>query len=455
VETVTITFDRGTLRVDGRFVPLGVWDTRVGAWRVAAHRYADLRAACARAGLTVDDRVRPRDGPKVTGLARPPLRSYQASAIRAWTALGRRGTVVLPTGAGKTRLALAILAELAVRAIVLVPTRALLFQWEREIASIYGGAIGVLGDGARRITSITIATFESAYRWLDVIGDQFDLLVVDEVHHFAGGLRSEALEMCVAPSRLGLTATAPPRGTPEAARIEELVGPIVYALTVGELAGKHLAAFDTVPIEIRLEADEAEAYERLAEPFLALQRAHRLAHPGADWASLIQFVVRQPGGSRTIADFHRATAISAFPRRKAAVVARLLEHHRPDQTLVFTARAEDAYAIAAAHLVPVITAETSRKERTEILARFGRREYRTIVSARVLNEGIDVPDARVAIVVSGALGGREHVQRVGRVLRPAAGKRALVYDLITRGTVDEGRARSRRRHLAAEATARV
>ena len=105
--------------------------------------------------------------------------------------------------------------------------------------------------------------------------------------------------------------------------------------------------------------------------------------------------------------------------------------------------------------MPVITAETSRKERSEILARFGEGTYRTIASARVLNEGIDVPDARVAIVVSGALGGREHVQRVGRVLRPAAGKRALVYDLITRDTVDEGRARSRRRHLAAEATARV
>jgi superfamily II DNA or RNA helicase len=465
VESLTITFDRGTLRVDGqrsiatlvdvRSVPLGVWDGRIGAWRVAAHRYAELVAACARAGLAVDDRVRPRDGPPVRDLVRPPLRSYQETAIRAWTALGRRGTIVLPTGAGKTRLALAILAELAVRTVVLVPTRALLLQWERELSAIYAGAVGVVGDGARRITSITAMTFESAYRWLDVLGDQFDLLVVDEVHHFAGGLRTEALEMCVAPWRLGLTATAPPRGSPEAARIEELVGPVVYALTVADLAGTHLAAYDTVPIETGLESDEADAYARLANPFLELRRAFRLAFPGADWPSLIHFVMHQPGGSGTIADFHRASAIAAYPRRKAAIVARLLERHRADKTLVFTARAEDAYAIAAAHLVPVITAETSHKERTEILSRFGQGVYRTIVSARVLNEGIDVPDARVAVVVSGALGGREHVQRVGRVLRPATGKRALVYDLITRGTVDEGRAYSRRRHLAAEATARI
>jgi superfamily II DNA or RNA helicase len=455
VEAVRISFDRGTLRVDGRFVPLGVWDPRVGAWRVAAHRYAKLLGACRIAGLVIDDRVRPRDGPRIRGLMRPSLRSYQESAVRAWTALGRRGTIVLPTGAGKTRVALAILAELAVRTVILVPTRALLVQWERELLSIYAGRVGVVGDGARRVTSITIMTFESAYRWLDALGDQFDLLVVDEVHHFAGGVRTEALEMCAAPWRLGLTATAPPRGSPDAARIEELVGPVAYALSVAELAGTHLAAFDVSPIEVRLEEDEAADYERLARPFLELLRAYRASFPGADWESCMRFVLRQPGGAQKVSAFHRGAALAAFPRRKAAVLARLLLRHREDRTLVFTARAEDAYTIAAEHLVPVVTAETRRPERAEILARFQEGTYRTIVSARVLNEGIDVPDARVAIVVSGALGGREHVQRVGRVLRPSEGKRALVYDLVTRGTIDEARARSRRRYLAAEASHRL
>jgi superfamily II DNA or RNA helicase len=115
---------------------------------------------------------------------------------------------------------------------------------------------------------------------------------------------------------------------------------------------------------------------------------------------------------------------------------------------VFTALAGDACEVARELLVPVITAETSRRERTEILDRFREGRYRVIVSARVLNEGIDVPDARVAILLAGRLGLREHVQRIGRVLRPSPGKRALVYELVTAGTIDDRRANARRRQLA-------
>jgi superfamily II DNA or RNA helicase len=97
----------------------------------------------------------------------------------------------------------------------------------------------------------------------------------------------------------------------------------------------------------------------------------------------------------------------------------------------------------------VITADVPRLEREGILSRFREGRYRAIVSARVLNEGIDVPDANVAILAGGTLGGREYVQRVGRVLRPGPGKQALAYELVTAGTLDDRRARARRRRLAA------
>jgi superfamily II DNA or RNA helicase len=102
-----------------------------------------------------------------------------------------------------------------------------------------------------------------------------------------------------------------------------------------------------------------------------------------------------------------------------------------------------------------LTCDIGRKEREEILARFSKGELRALVSARVLNEGLDVPDAEVAVVVGGAFGEREHLQRVGRLLRPAPGKRALVYELVSRGTMEIAQARRRREGLAPRITAQI
>src|SRR5262249_31775438 len=157
-------------------------------------RYAEVVRGCLGAAVRLEDRIRPGAVPRLSGFTRPPLRRYQEAAVRAWRAYGRRGTTVLPTGAGKTRVALAITADRAVRTLVPVPPCALLEQWEKQVAAFYPGRIGVMGDGARTTAAVTLMTFESAYRWLDVLGDVFDLLVVDEAHHFCGGSRTEALE---------------------------------------------------------------------------------------------------------------------------------------------------------------------------------------------------------------------------------------------------------------------
>lgn len=101
------------------------------------------------------------------------------------------------------------------------------------------------------------------------------------------------------------------------------------------------------------------------------------------------------------------------------------------------------------------TCDISRRERDDVLERFRRGELRALVSARVLNEGLDVPDADVAIIVGGALGEREHVQRVGRLLRPSEGKRAIAYELVTRNTVEIRQARRRRRGLVTRSSGQL
>jgi superfamily II DNA or RNA helicase len=104
--------------------------------------------------------------------------------------------------------------------------------------------------------------------------------------------------------------------------------------------------------------------------------------------------------------------------------------------------------VAREHLVQPITCDIGPRERVRALQRFSTGELRILVSARVLNEGIDVPAADVALVVGGSQGSREYVQRVGRVLRPSEGKKALVYDLVTRDTFEVRCAAKHRRALA-------
>ena len=456
--SLRLIFDRGTLLLEGagaEGMAGAVWDPRVAAYRCAAHRYARHREWADAAAVALDDRVAPALATEVSAWRTPSLSPYQQDALRAFHAFGSRGVCVLPTGSGKTIVAVAALAHARAPTLVLCPTRALLEQWVALLGMYYSGPIGIVGDGARRVEPVTVMTFESAYRCLDRYGAHFRVLVVDEVHHFSGGIRAEALEMSVAPIRLGLTATAPEAGSAAEACLRELVGPIVCEMHVDELAGTHLAELESMTLRVRLDPDEAVEYARLRRPFLEARRALVRAHPGLDWESLVRAIAQSSAGRAALAHFQRASALASFPRAKRASCAQLLSRHRGDKCLVFTGSVDDAYRVALEHLVPVLSADTGRAERTETLERFRDGRYRTLVSARVLNEGIDVPDARIAIVIAGRLGVREHVQRIGRVLRPAPGKRALLYELVTAGTVDDARARARRRPHAAGAPARV
>ena len=448
--TTTLRFDRGTLCVEGvdaSDFPSVLWDERTAGYRAPAYAASAILEHAAATGVAISRPPWPANA--LGGWMRPPLRDYQQSALDAWAAFGRRGIVVIPTGGGKTRVAVAALAKAAVPSAVLCPTRVLLDQWRSELGAWFQGPIGIIGDGECRVEALTVMTFESAYRRMDKIGDRFAMLVIDEVHHFAGGTRAEALEMSSAPMRLGLTATAPPAESAAAQGLESLVGPIVSEIGLGELLGKHLANLEVTRLAVRLSSAEREEYTRSFRPFSELRAAFARASPGADWASLISALGRSAAGRAAIAGFHRAVAIASFPEAKRTLAAVLLARHRNDKVLVFTASVDAAYRVGRDCLVPVITADVSRRERESVLTRFREGRLRAVVSSRVLNEGLDVPDARVAILVGGALGTRELVQRIGRVLRPAAGKRAQVYELVTSATIDDRRAEARRRRLAA------
>jgi superfamily II DNA or RNA helicase len=448
-----LLFDHGTLvfaeppdsSLD--FVPGVLWDDRVALFRAPAFRYAQVIDALSGHRIPLRNEVLPHLSALTARFEIAELRPYQRAAILSWELAGRRGIVVLPTGSGKTRVAIAAAAAMGSPTLCLVPTRVLLEQWLAELRGVYRGPVGCLGDGEHRVESITVATFESAYRHMPQIGHKFQLLIVDEVHHFGVGVRDEALEMCVAPFRLGLTATPPQPSA--SSRLGDLVGPVVYQLGVGDLTGTWLADFDAVVIQLGLDAEERARYEADRRRFSEVNRHFRRLHPLGTWAEFVSLALQSNEGRAALAAWRRTQKLVAFTRAKAQAVAALLERHADSRVLLFTADNDSAYAIARQHLIMPITCEISRIERARALMAFKQGELRALVSARVLNEGIDVPDADVAIIVAGTQGEREHVQRVGRLLRPVPGKRATIYELVTLATPETRRARERRRGLAA------
>lgn len=171
-----LSYDRGTLLLKGLDAPSPdmvpstapphcVWDPRVQRYRAYAEIARWVKHVTGANNAVFARRAR-------TDLWRAPeLRDSQHAALVSWVAAGRRGLVVLPTGAGKTRLACAAMAAARCAALVLVPTRVLLHQWRAEIARHYGGSVGCLGDGEQRVEHVTVATFEGAYQRMAKLGD--------------------------------------------------------------------------------------------------------------------------------------------------------------------------------------------------------------------------------------------------------------------------------------------
>ncbi|MFZ5892690.1 MAG: DEAD/DEAH box helicase family protein [Myxococcota bacterium] len=449
-----LLFDQGTLvlaeapDISLDFVPGLIWDPRVALYRAPAHYYGEVVDALRERGIAFRDDLAFQLGATTGSWSSRELRPYQHAALLSWELAQRRGILVMPTGSGKTRVAIAAMSRTRSPTLCVVPTRALLEQWLLELRAAQPGPVGRLGDGHCEYGTITVATFESAYRHISRIGANFELLVVDEVHHFGNAARDEILQLCCARHRLGLTATPPDRRT--LARLDQLIGPVCFQLRVADLAGTWLADFDRVVLRVPLARDERERYGRDRSLFGEVSRAFWSLHPGARWSDFVAAATRTREGRAALAAWRRNRSLSGFTRAKASALRELLARHRDSRVLVFTADNDAAYAIARSELIMPITCETARVERERALRAFREGELQALVSARVLNEGIDVPAADVAIIVGSAQGEREYVQRIGRLLRPAPGKRATVYELVSVGTDEVQRARRRGRGLAAD-----
>jgi superfamily II DNA or RNA helicase len=184
------------------------------------------------------------------------------------------GVVVLPTGAGKTVVAMKAIQILNKPSIVIVPTLDLLEQWRRRLEKEFKIEIGILGGGESEIRAVTVSTYDSAYIKAGDIGNRFSFLVADEVHHIAAEGYRQIAEMFTSPYRLGLTATLE-REDMLHEEIPRLMGGVVYRLAPKDLAGRFLSDYVLERIQVNLNEDEKREYEahrKVFTDFLAKRR---------------------------------------------------------------------------------------------------------------------------------------------------------------------------------------
>ena len=308
--------------------------------------------------------------------------------------------------------------------------------------------VGLVGGGTYDFQPLTVTTYDSAHIHLERWGHRFGLVVFDECHHLPGATYMNAAVGSLAPFRLGLTAT-PERTDGQEVLLAELVGPIVYRREIKELAGDYLAEYRAERLYVELSPEEEERYKKARDQYRLFVAEHGISMGGPHgWQRFIQETCRSREGRAAFQAYREQRRLALAAPAKLHLLEQLLGRHARDRVLIFTYDNATVYQIARRFLVPAITHQTKAKERRRILDAFASGEYPTVVTSRVLNEGVDVPAANVGVILSGTGTVREHVQRLGRLLRKLGEKQAVLYEVVTRGTGEEFTSERRRQHHA-------
>lgn len=349
------------------------------------------------------------------------LRDYQQQAVAGFLA-GGSGVVVLPCGSGKTIVGVAAMAELAATTLILVTNTVAARQWKAELlhrTSLTDEEVGEYSGARKEIRPVTIATYQvlttrrkGVYNHLDLFDARdWGLIIYDEVHLLPAPVFRFTADI-QARRRLGLTATLI-REDGREGDVFGLIGPKRYDAPWREIEAQGwIAPADCTEIRVNLSSSERTAY--------------------------------------SVAEFEDKYRLAAHAPAKTRVVRKLLERHAGEQTLIIGQYLDQLEELAASLDAPLVTGKTPVRERERLFGEFRTGAITTLVVSKVANFSVDLPEATVAIQVSGTFGSRqEEAQRLGRVLRPKSdGRTAHFYTIVTRETVDAEFAAKRQRFLA-------
>jgi len=457
-----LRFAGGTVELYGlaewrikRIFGSGLWtrDPRSGIFRADAQHYAAIRQRFYASRLDCSDQVCQWEAVTWGALALPQLRAEQIAAVAAWRKR-RRGVVVMPTGAGKTEVALEIIREAAVATLVVAPVRDLMYQWHRRILTGLGCDAGIIGDSCFRVAPVSVTTYDSACMHMDRLGNRFGLIVFDECHHLPGPMRGDAARMSAAPQRLGLTAT-PPHNSARHDELARLIGPVAYELSLAAVRGQTLADYQVVRMPVHLSPEEQFRYDRLSRQVRAYLLHLRREHPGATWRDVCQRSRIDPQAERAVRAFRARRAIEDGAGAKLRVLEDLFRLHADEPCLVFVGSNRTARDVSRRFLIPCLLSHCGKRERREILEGVAAGDYPALVANRVLDEGVDLPEAKVAIVLGGTASTRQARQRLGCILRKSGNRTATLYEVVCGETHEAVQSRRRRRHEAFARTRRT
>jgi superfamily II DNA or RNA helicase len=451
-----LRYDNGTIIVTGMaHIPFASFDPRTKSMRAQALHYQNIVEYLKQSEIECDDSVLELIPSPTISIDKKnvhlALREYQQKALDNWTEAGKRGCVVLPTGAGKTVIGIKAIELVNSASIVLVPTIDLMDQWTSVLSKYLPNMkVGNLGGGMDDIEPITVSTYDSAYLRAAALGNKFALMIFDEVHHLAApGYRTIA-EQFASPFRLGLTATIE-REDDLHKDFPKLVGGIVFQAYSSELArNKHLASYEIERRQVNMLPEELEEYNKNFGIYqVCLKKIGlRMQYAGA-FRRLIMMSGRSKAAREAVLARNKAMDIALNSRSKIEELKKILAEKRGQKTIIFTQHNKLVYDISDRFLIPLITHKSSKQERHDALSGFKDGRYNVIVTSKVLDEGVDVPDAELGIILSGTGSSREFIQRLGRLLRPKpdSNMKAKLIEIISSGTREIGTSAKRKRAL--------
>ena len=444
----TLTLERASRALADSLLPpdTWVWDARASLWRCDALQYAKLRGRLAQQKWPLVDEVPLWKRVSWLKSELHTLRADQAAAVTGWMT-SKQGVIVMPTGTGKTEVALTIMQQTAVSTLVVAPVRDLMYQWHRRILQGLGFDAGVIGDNTYRVRPISVTTYDSACIHMERLGQMFGLLIFDECHHLPGAMRRDAARMSAAPFRLGLTAT-PERTDGKHSDLDWLIGPLAHETKLSDARGKVLAEYEIVRVPVHLSDEEQQRYNELSLHVRQFIVERREKDPNFTWETLCSESGTDPASRRALRAFRMKQAIEDRAEEKLRVLEDLFRLHAGSPVIVFAGSNAMAREVSRRFLIPCLLSHCGKVERLEVLTGLQAGTYPALVCNQVLDEGVDLPEVKVAVVIGGMASTKQARQRLGRILRKSGNARAMLYEVVCADTNESKRSRQRRDHEA-------